>query len=255
MKKITYLLFTILLCFICLNNVKASATCVYEPSYTAPYQYSITCKSNSNGNANCTIKDSYNQLSIASDAVKFSIENSCPNTIYISFEQNTIITNINTTSGEAVSLNKSKSSEGTTTPNNPTNPSNPTEPTNPPTANDKTTIDLENFCQGPVQGAFTTLGWVFFILKILIPILIVVFGSIDVGKAVIASKDDEIKKSIKSLAFRIIAGFIIFFVPTILNFAVKMIDNSDVYNGTFWDCTKCMLDPINNVCSTLRGEN
>lgn len=114
-------------------------------------------------------------------------------------------------------------------------------------------LDLDNFCQGPVQGVFTTLGWVFFILKIIIPIMLIVFGSIDVGKAVIASKDDEIKKSVKTLAVRAIAGIIIFLVPTILNFAVKLIDNSDVYNGTFWDCTKCMLDPFDNNCSSLRG--
>lgn len=115
-------------------------------------------------------------------------------------------------------------------------------------------FDAENFCTGPVQGVFTTLGWVFFVIKILIPILLIVFGSIDVGKAVVASKDDEIKKSIKTLALRTIAGVIIFFVPTILNFGIKLIDNSEVYNGTFLDCTKCMLDPINNVCSGLRSE-
>ena len=115
-------------------------------------------------------------------------------------------------------------------------------------------FDAENFCTGPVQGVFTTLGWVFFVIKILIPILLIVFGSIDVGKAVVASKDDVIKKSIKTLALRTIAGVIIFFVPTILNFGIKLIDNSEVYNGTFLDCTKCMLDPINNVCSGLRSE-
>lgn len=115
-------------------------------------------------------------------------------------------------------------------------------------------FDPENFCKGPVQGVFTTLGWVFFVIKIVIPILLIIFGSIDVGKAVIASKDDEIKKSIKTLAIRTIAGIIIFLIPTILNLAVKLIDNSEVYNGTFWDCTKCMLDPVNSICSGLRSE-
>ncbi len=124
--------------------------------------------------------------------------------------------------------------------------------TTPPSS--ESNLELENFCQGPVQGVFTTLGWVFFVIKILIPILLIVFGSIDVGKTVVASKDDEIKKSIKTLALRTIAGVIIFFVPTILNFGIKLIDNSEVYNGTFLDCTKCMLDPINNVCSGLRSE-
>lgn len=116
------------------------------------------------------------------------------------------------------------------------------------------TLDLENFCRGPVQGVFTTLGWVIFIVKIVIPILLIVFGTIDVTKAVISSKDDELKKSIKTLVIRSIAGIVIFFVPTILNLVVKLIDNNDVYRGTFWDCTKCMLDPNGHVCSSLGGK-
>lgn len=304
MKKITYLLFTILLCFICLNNVKASATCVYEPSYTAPYQYSITCKSNSNGNANCTIKDSYNQLSIASNAVKFSIENSCPNTIYISFEQNAIITNINTTSGEAVSLNKSKSTEETTTPNNPTNP---TEPSTPDTSseyeNDSRYIQAKKeadrycnpsnfvyydnakceeakskmqevknsyssgynpdeftataFCQREeTKGAFRVIGWAIFIIKILVPIILIVAGSIDIGKAIIGSKDDDLKKAIKTLAIRAIAGIIIFLIPSVLNFVLKIFNGNDIYNeasGSFGYCTHCMLEPTDDACGNLMG--
>ena len=82
-------------------------------------------------------------------------------------------------------------------------------------------FDPEIFCKGPVQGVFTTLGWVFFVLKIVIPLMLIIFGSIDVGKAVITSKDDEIKKSIKTLAARVIAGIIVFFIPTILNLVVK----------------------------------
>lgn len=293
MKKIKYILFSILLSFIYINNVKAAATCVYEN--ITPYPYTITCTSNSNGNANCTIKDSYNQLSIASNAVSFKIENSCPDKIYISSSEQNKVTSISTSSGEAtLSINRSKSTEGTSTPNTPTHPTTPNTSAEYESDSryiqakadaekycnsqnfeyqddakceaakkkmnevkalyeDTKDFDAEHFCKGPVQGVFTTLGWVFFIIKIAIPILLIIFGSIDVGKAVIASKDDEIKKSVKTLAVRTVAGIIIFFVPTVLNFAVKLIDNSDVYNGTFWDCTKCMLNPTNNVCSGLRG--
>ena len=61
------------------------------------------------------------------------------------------------------------------------------------------------------------IGWVLWIFKIVIPVIIIVFGMIDLGKAVVASKDDEIKKSVKSLIMRAIAGIIMFFVPTILD--------------------------------------
>ena len=114
--------------------------------------------------------------------------------------------------------------------------------------------NLDNFCSGPIEGAFTTIGWVFFFAKILIPIVLIVFASIDLGKAVISSKDDAIQKSIKTLVVRVIAGIIIFFIPTILNFVVELIGGSDVYNqnsGTFSRCTHCMLEPTDNSCRGL----
>lgn len=112
-------------------------------------------------------------------------------------------------------------------------------------------FNIDNFCEGTVQGVFTTLGWVFFFLKILIPIILIVFGCIDLGKAVIASKDDEIKKSTKKLVLRAIAGIIIFFVPTLLNFIVELVGEDDLYNGTFATCTHCMLEPTDDACRRL----
>ena len=113
---------------------------------------------------------------------------------------------------------------------------------------------VSNFCSGARLGVFTTIGWVFFIVKILIPIVLIIFGSIDFGKAVIANKDDEIKKSAKSLVMRAIAGVIIFFVPTLLNFVVELIGGEDnVYNGDFATCTHCMLEPTDSNCRSLVG--
>ncbi len=114
-------------------------------------------------------------------------------------------------------------------------------------------MNLDNFCQGAVQGVFTTLGWVFFAVKILVPILLIVFGSINFGKAVISSKDDEIKKAGKSLVIKAIAGILIFFVPSFLNLIVDMVDHDNVYNGDFADCTRCMFNPSNN-CASLGGK-
>lgn len=106
--------------------------------------------------------------------------------------------------------------------------------------------DVATFCEGPVQGVFTTIGWVFFILKIVVPIILIVMGSIDLAKAVAASKDDEIKKAVASLVKRAVLGILIFFIPTILSFVVELIGGDDIYDensGTFGRCTYCMLNP------------
>lgn len=112
----------------------------------------------------------------------------------------------------------------------------------------------DTFCTGAVLGTFTTIGWVFFFLKIIIPIILIVFGSIDLGKAVVSSKDDEIKKSAKTLVIRVIAGIIIFFIPTVLNFIVETIGKEDTFSedsGSFAKCTHCLLEPTDSSCRRL----
>ena len=105
-------------------------------------------------------------------------------------------------------------------------------------------FETEDFCnQTNIKKVFRALGFVITIIKIAVPILLIVFGSIDFGKAVISSKDDEIKKALHSLTIRAIAGIVIFLIPTMINFVVKLVGGEDVYNTTFGPCTKCILTP------------
>ena len=76
-------------------------------------------------------------------------------------------------------------------------------------------VDISGFCSEAAE-ILEFVGWVLFIFKIAIPLLIIAFGIFDFGKAVTAGKDDEIKKSVKTLMYRAIAGIVIFFVPTIV---------------------------------------
>lgn len=141
--------------------------------------------------------------------------------------------------------------------NNPT-PTDPTTPTNPGGSGNDTSddLDLDTFCQGKVLGVFTAIGWFFFFVKIIVPIVLMIFGVIDISKAVISSKDDEIKKSTKSLITRAICGVIIFFIPTVLNLVVNLVGDraEGVYTGTFADCTSCMFKPNQEGCKGLMGD-
>lgn len=60
------------------------------------------------------------------------------------------------------------------------------------------------------------IGVVITAFKIVIPILLIVYGMLDVGRAVVGSKDDEIKKSLKAFAMRAVAAVVIFFIPSIV---------------------------------------
>jgi len=95
-----------------------------------------------------------------------------------------------------------------------------------------------NFCAKtkPIWGL---VGKILGIFQFVIPFLVIVFGCIDFGKAVVASKDDEIKKAAKSLMFRAIAGILIFFIPTFVGFCFTLADGFDP-DGDYAICEQCV---------------
>ena len=61
------------------------------------------------------------------------------------------------------------------------------------------------------------------ILQIAIPIGLLIFGTIDLGKAVISSKEDEVKKAKKSLLNRLIYAVLVFCVVWIVQIVMDAI--------------------------------
>lgn len=60
--------------------------------------------------------------------------------------------------------------------------------------------------------------------KIIVPILVIGLGTLDLAKAVIASKEDEMKKAQTTFIKRLIIGVVIFFVPTIIDLLMFIVD-------------------------------
>lgn len=85
------------------------------------------------------------------------------------------------------------------------------------------------------------IGHMVVIFKIVIPILLIIFGAIDFFRSVTSGKEDELKKSAKSFAFRAIAAVIIFFLPTIVSFIFSFIDSWAGIEGDFNACQKCVF--------------
>ena len=50
-----------------------------------------------------------------------------------------------------------------------------------------------------------------------VPAIIIVLGSLDMFKAVIASKEDEMKKAQKTFIKRVIVGVLVFLIPALIN--------------------------------------
>ena len=78
---------------------------------------------------------------------------------------------------------------------------------------------------------------VFPIVQIGIPILLIVFGTIDLGKAVISSDDKEVKQAQSRLIKRCIYAVAIFFITTIVSIIMSLVAtgaDSDETNTSGW---------------------
>lgn len=91
-----------------------------------------------------------------------------------------------------------------------------------------------------------TVNVVYTAMQIVVPIIIVIFGMIDLVKAVIAQKEDEIKKSQMTFIKRLIAGALVFFVFVIIKLLVSFVADSSTDANKIIDCADCFLNGIEN---------
>ena len=77
------------------------------------------------------------------------------------------------------------------------------------------------------------------IIQIAIPILLIIMGSLDLMKAVMAGKEDEIKKGQNTFVKRAIAAVIVFFIPLIVSLVMGLITVDTTSSGNpvkYKDC-------------------
>ncbi len=87
--------------------------------------------------------------------------------------------------------------------------------------------DVFDFCNNPEPlQVLLFVKYFITIVKILVPLLLIFFGSVDLIKAIVANKPDDLNKSIFSIVKKVIAGIIIFFLPTLITIVLNLV-NSD----------------------------
>lgn len=106
--------------------------------------------------------------------------------------------------------------------------------------------EVTDFCVETVD-IWKFLGKIVFILKILIPVILLVLGIIGLGKAVIADDDKEIKTQVNKLIKKFIAAVLIFFLPSIVKACFGLVDqfNGEVKEG-YINCVNYITDPYNS---------
>ena len=80
------------------------------------------------------------------------------------------------------------------------------------------------------------------IIKIGVPIILIILGMIDMGKAVASQKEDEIKKGQKTLISRCIAAGIVFFVVAIVQLMMSIVSGADNENENIITCFDAIIN-------------
>ena len=77
------------------------------------------------------------------------------------------------------------------------------------------------------------------LIKIIVPVLLIVFGMLDLGKPVMAQKEDEIKKAQGTFIKRLLTAALVFFVITISQVVIKLVAGSE--GDDIWNCVDCFI--------------
>lgn len=104
------------------------------------------------------------------------------------------------------------------------------------------------FCQDSAS-LFQVVGWLLLIFKIVIPILLIILGMIDLGKAVVSSDDKAVQKAGNSLLHRVLMAIAIFFVPTIVGLIFRMVGGFTEVKTQYDLCAACITSPGGDTCN------
>lgn len=122
-------------------------------------------------------------------------------------------------------------------------------------------MDIARLCETPgVLRVFMILGVVIDIVKIVVPIIITIMIMIDLFKIVTGSKDSSFQKFLPTAAKRLIAGLVIFFLPSLIAYALSFAGESlDGVNACVVNATKekieyyDKLEPVELKIQTLEA--
>ena len=78
------------------------------------------------------------------------------------------------------------------------------------------------------------------IIQVAVPLLLIVFGMLDLGKAVIAQKEDEIKKGQNMFIKRLITAIIVFLVIFIVKTVIGLVAN----DNNITSCIDCFTHGV-----------
>ncbi len=100
--------------------------------------------------------------------------------------------------------------------------------------------DVSSICSAlEGNGIVNLTSTAYTIVKVVVPLLLIVWGMLDFGQAVIAGKEDEIKAKQKLFIRRIIAAIMVFLVLAIVDLVIGVVTPTD--SESIMGCVKTIL--------------
>ncbi len=116
-------------------------------------------------------------------------------------------------------------------------------------------LDVANstLCEGILvpNTLFNAVATIIKGIKIVVPILLVIWGMLDFTKSVVAKKEEDIKKYQKAFVSRLISALVVFLIVFVVQLAVNLVsgveDKSNEDGQTISDIWSCSRKFINGV--------
>ena len=80
---------------------------------------------------------------------------------------------------------------------------------------------------------------VIFLIQVVIPILLIIFGMLDMGKAVVAKKEEDVKKYQTSFIKRLVCAVVVYLVVSIVQFVLGIVGVNS--SSTVGECINALI--------------
>lgn len=91
---------------------------------------------------------------------------------------------------------------------------------------------------GGLNPVFGIIGYVILGIKVIVPIMLIVFGMIQMATAVMSNDDKKIKEAQGGLIKKIIAAVVVFLIITLVTFLMSIIGDD-----SWKECAGCLNNP------------
>lgn len=101
------------------------------------------------------------------------------------------------------------------------------------------------------EGVVTVVHSLILLLQLVVPIIIIIYGSLDFVKATAAKNQEEISKKQKVFIKRLLAGGAVFLIASMVQLVVTMVASDTNYKA----CIKCLVKGENSCGSAVSPNN